>query len=70
MSHVIVQQITNTAHCCAQCISIVTQYTDTSTVALVRDKFTENHHVNGTGPVSLDTCKSRQQNCEQKVSPV
>ena len=70
MSHAILQPITNTAHCCAQCISIVTEYTDTSTVALVRDTFTENFHVTGTGPVSLDTCKSRQQNCEKKVSPV
>jgi hypothetical protein len=70
MSHVLLQPITNTAHCRAQCIAIVTQYTDTSTVELVRDKFTENLHVTGTGPVSLDTCKSRQQNCEQKVSPV
>jgi len=69
MSHVLLQQIKNTAHSCAQCTAIVTQYTDISTVALVRDKFTENLHVTGTGPVSPDTCKSQQQNCEQKVSP-
>ena len=70
MSHVLFQPITNTAHCCAQCISIVIQYTDTFTVALATDKFTENLHVTGTEPVSLDTCKSRQQNYVQKVSPV
>ena len=70
MSHVLFQPITNTAHCCAQCISIVTQYTDTSAVALITDTFTENLHVTGTEPVSLYMCKSRQQNSVQKVSPV
>ena len=70
MSHVLFQPITNTAHCCTQSVPIVTQYKDTSTIALDRDKFTEDFHVTGTVPVSPDTCKSRQQNCVQKVSPV
>ena len=70
MSHVLFQPITKTAHYCAQCISIVTQYTDTFTVAMATETFTENLHVTGTEPVSLDTCKSRQQNYVQKVSPV
>jgi len=66
MSHVLFQPITNTAHSCTQCVTIVTQYTDTSTIALVRDKFTEDLHVMGTVPVSPDTCKSRQHNYVQK----
>jgi len=70
MSHVLFQPITNTAHSCTQCVTIVTQYTDISTIALVRENFTENLHVTGTVPVSPDKCKSRQQNCVQKVSPV
>ena len=70
MSHVLFQQITNTAHPCTQCSPIVTQHRDISTVAPVKDKFTENLHVTGTGPVSLDTCKSQQQNYVQKVSPM
>jgi hypothetical protein len=70
MSHALFQPITNTAHSCTQYTPVVTQHRDTSTIALVKDKFTENLHVTGTVPVSLDTCKSRQQNYVQKVSPV
>ena len=51
MSHVLFQPITNTAHSCTQCVTIVTQYTDTSTNTLVRDKLTEKLHV------SLELCQ-------------
>jgi hypothetical protein len=32
MSHVLLQSITNSAHCCTQSITIFTQYTDTPTI--------------------------------------